>query len=404
LHQDAYGSLKIEYGGLLMPTETMRRGVLRWRGVVKINGKIVSSKWFRKGEKERRKAIIWEEEEKKRLEEEAKDRERQQQQEIQTPTDLLQPLEWGNKYLDDVQRRCSDKTYGEKKTAIRRFLKFTKGKELSEITPGAALQYLQKQFDNRSGHAANKDRKNLMTAWEWGRKYADGFPNLANPFAAVDRFPEKAQPRYIPAETDFWKVYEKTQGQDKVMLSCFLYLAARRGELFRLKWSDVDFHNGQVRLTTKKTRDGSLRADWIPMTDELKSILRQWWANRPYPDSEYVFTMLGDAFPKFKPGDRFVHRQHVMGKLCKKAVVKKFGFHAIRHMTAVILYKEGKPVSMIQKILRHQHPTTTERYLSSLGFELDEMKEALQVLSNRGPEKARVIPFVQKEKTSQAGT
>ena len=386
-----------------MPTETMRRGVLRWRGVVKSNGKIVSSKWFTKGEKERRKAIIWEEEEKKRLEEEAKELERQRQQRTEIVTDLPQHLDWGNSYLDDVRRRCSNKTYDEKKSAIGRFLRFSKGKELSEITPAVALQYLQKQFEKRSGHAANKDRKNLMTAWEWGSKYVDGFPSLANPFAAVERFSEDPLPRYIPPEEDFWKAFEKSQGQDRVMLACFLYLAARWGELFRLKWSDVDFHHGQVRLTTKKTRDGSMRADWIPMTDELKSILRHWWANRPYPDSEYVFTMLEDASPRFRPGDPFKYRQHVMGKLCKKAGVKKFGFHAIRHLTAVLLYKEGKPVSMIQKILRHQHPTITERYLASLGFELNEMKEALQVLSNRGPEKGRVIPFVQKERTSQVG-
>jgi hypothetical protein len=26
------------------------------------------------------------------------------------------------------------------------------------------------------------------------------------------------QPRYVPPEEDFWKVYEKAEGQDKVML------------------------------------------------------------------------------------------------------------------------------------------------------------------------------------------
>ncbi|OIP93314.1 MAG: hypothetical protein AUK55_08505 [Syntrophobacteraceae bacterium CG2_30_61_12] len=387
-----------------MPTETMRRGVLRWRGVVKRDGQIVATKWFGKGEKERRKAIIWEEEEKKRLEKEAKEHARHQQQASPIRTGLPQSLDWGNRYLSDVQRRCADKTYGEKKAAIRRFLLFTRGGALAEFPPAIALQYLQEQFDNRSGHAANKDRKNLMTAWEWGRKYVDEFPNLANPFAAVGRFPEDPHPRYVPSETDFWKVYQETTEQDKVMLSCFLYLAARRGELFRLTWTDVDFRNGLVRLTTRKTRDGSMRADWIPMVDELKSVLRQWWTDRPYPDSEYVFTMLGNTFPGHQPGGPFKHRQHVMKKLCEKAGVKKFGFHAIRHLTAVILYKEGKPVSMIQKILRHQHPMTTERYLASLGFEVEEMKKALQILSNREPQKGKVIPFAQKGKTSQAST
>ena len=115
------------------------------------------------------------------------------------------------------------------------------------------------------------------------------------------------------------------------------------------------------------------------------------------PESEYVFTMLDDTFPGFKPGDPFVHRQHVMRKLCERAKVSRFGFHVIRHLTATILYKAGQPVSMIQKILRHQHPTTTERYLSSLGFQIEEMRDALKSLGNRGA--AKVIQLPQKEKT-----
>jgi integrase len=58
-----------------------------------------------------------------------------------------------------------------------------------------------------------------------------------------------------------------------------------------------------------------------------------------------------------------------MKKLCKKAKVKPFGFHAIRHLTASILYKKGNPVSVIQAILRHKSPNTTTRYLRTLGLE-----------------------------------
>ena len=43
-----------------------------------------------------------------------------------------------------------------------------------------------------------------------------------------------------------------------------------------------------------------------------------------------------------------------MKQLCERAKVKPFGFHAIRHLTASILYKMGQPVSVIQAILRHK--------------------------------------------------
>lgn len=375
-----------------MPTETMRRGVLRWRGFVRVDGKIVASKWFGRGGKEQRKAIIWEEAEKERLMEEAR---QEAVEQLKTGTGSVRPLGWAESYLDDVELRCTKKTYDEKNGAFVRLFKFTRGTPLADFQPGLILRFLQGECKNRSGHAANKDRKNLMTAWEWGRKYLTDFPNLANPFAAVERFPEEPQGRYVPPEEDFWKVFEKAQGQDRVMLFAFLHLAARRGELFRLKWSDVDFQKGQVRLTTRKTKDGSMRADWIPMTNDLKSILRRWWAGRPYPASEFVFTMLEDACSGFSPGDPFKHRQHVMKKICKKAGVKPFGFHAIRHLTAVMLYKSGQPLSVIQKILRHQHPSTTEKYLVSLGFEAEHIREALEAIGKGGP--AKVIQMPKKE-------
>jgi len=56
-------------------------------------------------------------------------------------------------------------------------------------------------------------------------------------------------------------------------------------------------------------------------------------------------------------------------EVCKKAKVEPFGFHGIRHLTASILYHKGHDVSVIQAILRHKNPTTTNRYLRTLGLE-----------------------------------
>lgn len=266
-----------------MPTETNRRGVLRWRGVVKLQGRTVATKWFGQGERERRKAIIWEEAEKKRIQEENRE---------PTPTESLTMGEWATAYLNDVKRRCIKVTYLTKRAAFRRLAAFSGGDcEVNKLTPSFALAFLQRRLDSKSGYAANRDRQNLGKAWEWGRKFLDGFPNLANPFYAVDRFKEVRKPRYVPPVEDFNKVLEMAEGQDKVMLTAFINLAARRGEIFRLKWADVDFREGVVWLTTGKTRDGSVRFDNIPMSEELRQTLLQWWQERPV-QSEYVFSML----------------------------------------------------------------------------------------------------------------
>lgn len=82
---------------------------------------------------------------------------------------------------------------------------------VTSLTPGKVLAALRAQFGTRSGNALNKDRKNLVAAWNWGVKYL-GLP-MPNP-CLVERFPEERHPRYIPSEEDFWKVYAQACGQD----------------------------------------------------------------------------------------------------------------------------------------------------------------------------------------------
>jgi integrase len=64
-------------------------------------------------------------------------------------------------------------------------------------------------------------------------------------------------------------------------------------------------------------------------------------------------------------------------------------------LTATILYHKGYGLSLIQQVLRHQNPSTTERYLRSFGIE--KVREGLEGAFVRKP--AEVIPF-SKQKTS----
>ena len=78
-----------------------------------------------------------------------------------------------------------------------------------------------------------------------------------------------------------------------------------------------------------------------------------------------------------------------MGRICKRAGVKPFGFHAVRHLTASILYKKGYEVAIIQAILRHKGPNTTEKYLKTLG--LEGVRKALEDLT---PKKGKIVDFM----------
>lgn len=316
--------------------------------------------------------------------------------------DCLTILDWAGEYLDYAESNFSSATYGEKKGAFSRLFKSVSAETSpDDMTPGITMKHLMNQSNSRSGNAANKDRKNLSAGWEWGRKYINGFPQKTwNPFKAVQKFSEKRSPRYVPPEKDFWKIYFHAEGQDQIMLLTYLHLAARRKEVFNLTWEDVDFSTNQIRVWTNKRKGGAKEFDWLPMTSELKKALMNWWQERPIKESPYVFVCLNkEHFCEPYYGKPFKERRHFMKKLCVQAGVKPFGFHAIRHLTASILYHKGYDVSVIQSILRHKSPTTTNRYLRSLGLEAtrDALEKGLA-----GP--GTVILFPEKKKASGLGS
>ena len=278
--------------------------------------------------------------------------------------------DWVQAYLDYAQARFTVKTYKEKRTLFRLFLKEVSPElAVSNLKPGDVMSYIVKQSQDRSGYSANKDRKNLVAAWNWGMKYMK--PQLPGPNpCAVERMGEVRHPRYVPPDVDVWKVYDAAQGQDQVMMLAYIHLCARRRELFRIRWADdVDFENRRVRLGTRKRKDGSMEYDWLPMTDELHDRLVE---HRQTTESEWVFLNPDTGQP-------FRERKRWMKALCRQAGVKPFGLHAIRHLNPSLLANYGVPAMQIMTILRHKRLSTTQRYLHQLG----NVKEALQLLARK---------------------
>ncbi len=56
-----------------------------------------------------------------------------------------------------------------------------------------------------------------------------------------------------------------------------------------------------------------------------------------------------------------------MKNLCKKAGIKYFRFHALRHAGSSLMNASNVPIGAIQRIFGHENRTTTEIYLHSIG-------------------------------------
>jgi integrase len=124
----------------------------------------------------------------------------------------------------------------------------------------------------------------------------------------------------------------------------------RRGELFDLKWSDVNL--GQAMLTVHGYQAKSEHTRHIPLNSEALGVLEEWKNNRS--DSPYVFPN--------KDGERLSHIRRSWGGLVEQAKLKNFRFHDLRHDFASQLVMADVALNTVRELLGHADLETTLRY------------------------------------------
>lgn len=143
-------------------------------------------------------------------------------------------------------------------------------------------------------------------------------------------------------------------------------------EINKLKWEDVDLEENYLLLRTRKAKNSDVAERKVPLTKTLKSILE----GLP-KRGEYVFS--------HQDGKRFDNRIKYIRSLCKKAKVKQFTFHNLRHYSASKLANLGVAITDIQEILGHTRPTTTDNYLQAIK---GSVRSAIQRLEEKAPTKS----------------
>ena len=311
----------------------------RWRAKKMINGRVKTRLCATKKE-----AVAWEAAQSARLWTEAA-----------TRAATVSVLEWANQYLDHVATTLVPHSQRAKARHMRHLLRVVPPDMPAEdIAPAHVLEVMRAMRSEHSADTCNRMLRNLGPAWEWGVKYL-GLPK-ENPFAACDKMPADSRPRYIPPEDDFWRAYARARPENQVYLLTALHTAARLGELLRLTWGDIDLVGKTIRLGTRKRKGGGMEYDIIPLTDILAQRLAE---HKRSARGVHVFC---DHY-----GQPYSRRETFMIRLCARAGVKRFGMHAIRHLSASLMAKAGVDIPTIQAILRHKTPTTTARYLKQIG-------------------------------------
>jgi len=290
---------------------------------------------------------------------------------IQTPTDM-DFLELVNRRLDHVKAYNSEKHYYDHIYLARRWVKEWKEMLCSQVNRDKIQNYLLKRA-RISAYTANKDLRYLKALFNFGvnRGWIKENPTKGIPF-----FPVEKRVKYVPPKEDVLRVIALADPETQDYLWTIKETMGRMGEINRLTWTDVNLEERYVVLYTRKKKGGHLTPRKVPMTQRLYEILSRRYTNRD-PNKPWVFWhRYWDQKKREWVEGPYEDRKKIMKSLCKKAGVRYFRFHALRHLGASILDKNNVNIGTIQRILGHENRTTTEIYLHSIG---EAEREAMRV-------------------------
>lgn len=137
----------------------------------------------------------------------------------------------------------------------------------------------------------------------------------------------------------------------KPMVLLAINTGMRRGELFNLTWSNIDFKKKNLTIVGASAKSGSTRH--IPLNDEALGTLIAW---RNQTNS------IDLVFPNPNTGKRFDNIQTSWQNLIKDAKIKHFRFHDLRHHFASKLVMSGVDLNTVRELLGHSDLTMTLRY------------------------------------------
>ena len=146
------------------------------------------------------------------------------------------------------------------------------------------------------------------------------------------------------------KAIEKdTHTHAGTLMLMVLYTGMRRGELFKLKWKDIDFDRGFINIVDPKGGPSQK----IPLNDAARSILKSHIKTK----SQYVFPGRG--------GRQRTDINKAVNQIKKEAKLPKNfrPLHGLRHVYASMLASSGEvDMYTLQKLLTHKSPLMTQRY------------------------------------------
>jgi integrase len=257
--------------------------------------------------------------------------------------------EWADKFLDNTTMADSS-AFGRIKYWKKRF----SNKLMTDVTPEEVDDALLEIAQKRTGSTVNRYKSNLSSVFIAFNRHPTykrlQFPNpvrseFVSSFSenpAKNRFLSKDEQKNLlaAARDSHW---------DKLYLLVLFALTtgARRGELMKLTWSDLDLTNKVARLETTKNSEPRLLPLLRPVIEELMRFREN--------NNHLVFPSTVDPHSPFD-------FKKAWQKALKESGLRGLRFHDLRHTAASNMVAASRTLFETGTLLGHKQSSTTMRY------------------------------------------
>lgn len=240
-----------------------------------------------------------------------------------------------------LEKSVTERTRGLYADAIDRFVASLPPTIMA--MPQIASRHIADYVDGMKG-LSNRTCNSHLTAIRSYCKWAARRYQAQNPASAVPMLREDPPDTRFLTPAEYRKVLAVAQGEIKDVLQFLAHTGLRVSELTGLT---ADAVQGNLLTVVGKGR----KRRHIPLDSTAKAIL----ARRAGRAGQYVFDFSKANYrrPRVAIGSR-------CRILASQAGVQPFGPHALRHLFATELLRQGTPISHVSRLLGHASIRTTE--------------------------------------------
>jgi integrase len=249
---------------------------------------------------------------------------------------------------------ANKKSFVNDVSICRVLVPYFRGKAIRQVTPALIEEFKQWFLAKPTRHGSQRSlatvNNHLRVLSKILSLALDANLIDTNPCFRVRKFkPNNRRLRVLSdeEETELLAQLEGNQLTHSIVIFA-LNTGLRRGEIFNLKWPDVDFQ--RRRLTVRKTKANKER--FVPINVTVKNLLQ----SLPRFLSDYVF-------PSPQTTGRLTDIKKSFRGAVVTAKIENLRFHDLRHTFATRLADAGTDAFTLMEILGHSNLATTMIYV-----------------------------------------